>query len=145
MSAPPPVTHLLESSLYVSDLDRSVAFYQRLFGFNAFVRDGRMCALGVPGAQVLLLFRRGASAAPSPTRGGVIPGHDGAGTLHLCFAIAEAELPAWERHLVEAGIPRESRVDWPSGSVSLYFRDPDRHLVELATPRLWPNYPPARP
>jgi catechol 2,3-dioxygenase-like lactoylglutathione lyase family enzyme len=143
MTAPPEVTHVLETSLYVADLGRSAAFYRRLFGFEVFVHDARMCALGVPGAQVLLLFLRGAAAAPAHTPGGLIPGHDGAGTLHLCFAIRDATLPAWQRHLAAEGIAQESRVDWPSGSVSLYFRDPDGHLLELATPRLWPNYPAA--
>jgi len=135
------VTHVLETSLYVADLDRSQAFYERLFGFPPFLRDARMCALGVPGAQVLLLFRRGGSAAPSPAPGGgIIPAHDGIGTLHLCFAIPEDSLEAWQRRLTAEGIAVESRVAWPSGSVSLYFRDPDGHSLEVATPRLWPNY-----
>jgi len=137
--ASPHVTHVLETSLYVADLDRSQAFYQRLFGFPPFLRDARMCALGVPGAAVLLLFRHGASAAPSATPGGSIPAHDATGRQHLCFAIAEETLPAWERLLAAQGIAVESRVDWPSGSVSLYFRDPDGHSLEVATPRLWPN------
>jgi catechol-2,3-dioxygenase len=138
----PRVTHVLETSLYVADLDRSQDFYQRVFGFPPFLRDERMCALGVPGAQVLLLFRRGGSAAPSHTPGGVIPAHDGEGHLHLCFAIPAGDLEAWARRLAALEIAIESRVDWPSGSVSLYFRDPDGHALEVATPRLWPNYPP---
>jgi hypothetical protein len=31
-------------------------------------------------------------------------------------------------------------VVWPEGSTSIYFRDPDGHLLELVTPGLWPNY-----
>ena len=136
----PGVTHVLETSLYVGDLERSHAFYQGLFGFTEFLRDERMCALGVPSHQVLLLFRRGASTQPSPTPGGLIPPHDGHGTQHLAYAIAERDLAVWERRLAEHGIALESRVSWPTGSVSLYFRDPDQHSLELATPGLWPNY-----
>jgi len=137
---PPRVTHVLETSLYVADLDRAQHFYQTLFGFPVFTRDARMAALGVPGAQVLLLFRHGATATPSRTPGGTIPPHHGEGHLHLCFAIPQDDLAGWERRLAEHGIEVESRVDWPSGSVSLYFRDPDGHSLEVATPRLWPNY-----
>jgi catechol-2,3-dioxygenase len=136
------LTHVLETSLYVADLDRSQGFYQRLFGFPPFLHDERMCALGVPGAQVLLLFRHGASTVPSATPGGTIPSHDGHGRLHLAFAIPADSLAAWERRLGEQSVAIESRVMWPSGSVSLYFRDPDGHSLEVATPRLWPNYQP---
>jgi catechol 2,3-dioxygenase-like lactoylglutathione lyase family enzyme len=31
-------------------------------------------------------------------------------------------------------------MEWPRGGTSLYFRDPDGHLVELATPGLWSIY-----
>ena len=45
----PRVSGVLETSLYVADLDRSREFYQRVFGFEQFMCDARMCALGVPG------------------------------------------------------------------------------------------------
>ena len=54
MTGVPRTSGVLETSLYVADLDRSCGFYQRVFGFERFVHDGRMCALGVPGGQVLL-------------------------------------------------------------------------------------------
>jgi catechol 2,3-dioxygenase-like lactoylglutathione lyase family enzyme len=138
----PGVTHVLETSLYVADLDRAQDFYQRLFGFEVFLRDERMCALGVPGQQVLLLFRHGASTQPSHTPFGEVPPHDGHGTLHLCFAIAERELAAWSERLAAFAIAVESRLRWPAGGTSLYFRDADGHSLELATPGLWPNYRP---
>jgi len=31
-------------------------------------------------------------------------------------------------------------VKWSRGGESLYFRDPDDHLVELATPGIWATY-----
>jgi catechol 2,3-dioxygenase-like lactoylglutathione lyase family enzyme len=31
-------------------------------------------------------------------------------------------------------------VGWPRGGRSVYFRDPDGHSVELATPGLWETY-----
>jgi len=34
----------------------------------------------------------------------------------------------------------EGRSHWPQGAESLYFRDPDGHLLEVVTPGIWPNY-----
>lgn len=133
----PAVNGVLETALYVADLGRAVDFYRRVFGFETLDADARFSALEVPGRQVLLLFQRGASTQPVPLPGGTIPPHDGAGKLHLAFSISRAELPAWEAHLRAHGVPVESRVRWPRGGMSLYFRDPDGHLLELATPGLW--------
>ncbi|PPQ28151.1 VOC family protein [Rhodopila globiformis] len=137
--ATPRVSQILETSLYVEDLDRSRRFYERLFGFTAFMQDERMCAMEVPGEQVLLLFRHGMTDAPAPVSGGFIPPHHGRGALHLAFAIPYGELAAWQAHLAEQGVALESRLSWPHGGTSLYFRDPDGHSLEVATPGLWPN------
>jgi len=137
----PPVSRVLETSLYVGDLDRSQSFYDKIFGFPVLLRDNRMCAMAVPGRQVLLLFRRGGSVRPSTTPSGLVPAHDGDGALHLCFSISLSDLSRWERHLVAAGIEIESRVEWPIGGSSLYFRDPDGHSIEVGTAGLWQNDP----
>ncbi len=141
-SSRPEVRRVLETSLYVEDLDRSIAFYDKVFGFPVFLKDARMCSLGVPGRQVLLLFRLGGSAQPSATPFGTIPAHDGRGIQHVCFSIAGNDLSRWQTHLEACGIPIESRVEWPNGSISIYFRDPDQHSIEVATAGLWPNDPP---
>jgi catechol 2,3-dioxygenase-like lactoylglutathione lyase family enzyme len=136
----PQLTAVLETSLYVDDLDRAVEFYQSLFSLRALVRDERFCALSVADRQVLLLFRRGATTSPLSTPGGAIPPHDGAGPLHMAFAIARGDVGAWEEILRSRGVAIESRVTWARGGESLYFRDPDGQLIELATPGIWAIY-----
>ena len=96
--------------------------------------------MAVKKASVLLLFQRGGSRKPIAVPGGVIPPHDGSGRLHFALAIPAAEFTAWQDRLAELGIGVESHVRWEGGGQSLYFRDPDDHLVELATPGIWPNY-----
>ena len=131
---PPKSDGILESSLYVSDLLRSVRFYEETFGFR-FISDfgERGCAMQAGARQVLLLFKRGASRAiQSP--------HDGDGELHIAFAIPSAELANWESWLQAREIAVEEKRNWELGGWSLYFRDPDRHLIELATPGVWSVY-----
>jgi catechol 2,3-dioxygenase-like lactoylglutathione lyase family enzyme len=130
----PKTAGILESSLYVYDVARSVDFYRRILGFELLADfGGRGCALQAGEHQVLLLFKKGASRGiPSP--------HDGDGELHLAFAIAATELASWEEWLEENHIAVEENHKWERGGQSLYFRDPDRHLLELATPGVWSNY-----
>lgn len=136
----PPLTGVLETALYVADLERSETFYRRLLGARRLLEEpGRMRAVDVAGRQVLLLFLRGASDRENPVPGGVVPPHDGAGRLHVCFAIPAGALDAWERHLAALDVPVAARVHAERGATCLYVRDPDGHLVELATPGLWPE------
>jgi catechol 2,3-dioxygenase-like lactoylglutathione lyase family enzyme len=130
----PKTDGILESSLYVSDLARSVQFYENIFGFRVISDFGeRGCALEAGNRQVLLLFKKGASRA-------ITAPHDGDGELHLAFAIRAEELAVWEAWLAENGIPVEEKTAWKLGGTSLYFRDPDRHLIEVATPGVWSIY-----
>jgi catechol 2,3-dioxygenase-like lactoylglutathione lyase family enzyme len=136
----PRVAGVLETCLHVEDVERSARFYEELFGFKRMAGDRRFCAFNVAQGSVLLLFLRGGTLEPVKVPGGLIPPHDGSGHMHFAFAIPAEDLAAWEMRLSQAGIPTESRVKWEGGGVSLYFRDPDQHLVELATPGIWPNY-----
>lgn len=131
---------ILETALYCDDLDRAAAFYRDVLGAPLLFQDARLAAFDAGTGTVLLLFRRGASRDGMPVAGGQIPPHDGAGPAHVAFAIAAQDLPDWERRLAGAGISIESRLNWPRGGQSIYFRDPEGHSVELATPGVWTVY-----
>jgi catechol 2,3-dioxygenase-like lactoylglutathione lyase family enzyme len=136
----PKLDRVIETCLYVDDLGRAARFYEQVLELTALTSDARFRAYDVGGKSVLLLFRRGATLETVHMPGGTIPLHDGHGPLHIAFAISAAELPAWERRLGEHGIAIEGRTDWSRGGHSIYFRDPDGHLLELATPGLWAIY-----
>lgn len=137
---PPKLRGVKETALYVDNLPRAIAFYRDALGLPALVADHRLCALDVNGNHILLLFLRGASLTESPLPGGIIPPHDGVGPLHIGFATEANELEAWEQRLTRHGVKIESRMSWPLGGRSLYFRDPDGHLLELLTPGVWKTY-----
>lgn len=135
----PRVRRVLETALDCEELPRTAAFYKALLGVRPMVDTERLVAIDVGEGTVLLLFQKGtASSVALP--GGLVPAHDSGGPGHLAFAIDAADVPVWEARLAELGIAIESRVTWERGGLSLYFRDPDHRLAELATPGLWPSY-----
>jgi catechol 2,3-dioxygenase-like lactoylglutathione lyase family enzyme len=136
----PRINGVVETCLYSSDLPRSVRFYRDQLGLRLLESGERLCVFSVADKQVLLLFRSGGTLKPIPTPGGMIPPHEASGQLHVAFAVSKEDFAAWEKHLIARGIAIESKVSWPMGGLSIYFRDPDNHLVELATPGIWEVY-----
>jgi len=138
----PPVNGLLESALFVGDLQRARDFYGRVFGLQELEISEDGCVLVVSQRQLLLLVTEAKATVASQTPGGRVPPCLAApvrplGAGHIAFSVAAADLDAWRAHLKRAGVVVESEVAWNSGARSLYFRDPDGHLLELATPGLW--------
>jgi catechol 2,3-dioxygenase-like lactoylglutathione lyase family enzyme len=136
----PGLDRVLETALYVDDLDRAARFYEDVLGLKPLTSDSRFRAYDVGGKSVLLVFRRGFTLETVRMPGGTIPPHDGHGPLHVAFAVAAAELAEWEARLDKHGVAIEGRTRWARGGDSIYFRDPDGHLLELATPGLWATY-----
>lgn len=138
----PQLDGVLETALYVTDMDKARRFFEEILGLEAFTADHRFTAYDAGGKSVLLLFLEGATSETVilPKEMGTIPPHDGSGRVHMAFAIAADQLGAWEQQLVAHDVEIEGRTHWPKGGESVYFRDPDGHLLELATPGLWPNY-----
>jgi catechol 2,3-dioxygenase-like lactoylglutathione lyase family enzyme len=136
----PALLGVLETALYVDAFERACPFYEQVLGLNSIYRDPRLCAYDVGHRGVLLLFLRGHSLDTVHLAGGTIPPHDGAGPVHIAFSIAADERDVWEERLKDAGVAIEGRTHWPRGGDSIYFRDPDGHLLELATPGLWAGY-----
>jgi catechol 2,3-dioxygenase-like lactoylglutathione lyase family enzyme len=129
-----------ETCLTVSDVERAERFYCDLFNLPVIDGDVRFRALNVADSHVLLLFAHGESKNPIHLPGGTIPPHDASGQSHIAFAISEGDLDEWRARLTQRGIAIESTVTWPRGGTSLYFRDPDGHLLELLTPGVWSIY-----
>lgn len=134
------VPRVLETSLYCDDLVTTARFYREVLGFGVHFADARLIALDAAGSTVLLLFARGASSGGMSFPEGTIPGHDGSGPAHVAFAVDAGDFDEWEARLAASGVAIESRVQWARGGRSLYFRDPEGHSIELATPGVWPTY-----
>lgn len=116
-------------TLTVSDLDRSVVWYERLFGTKV-VLDGdpgpfRRAVLLV-GGQTLVGF------VEFPDPADALPFNERrVGLDHLAFACSSrSELEAWAARLDGLGIANGGVVDAAYGS-ALSFRDPDNIALEF--------------
>ncbi|MBB1583193.1 VOC family protein [Serratia sp. OS31] len=134
------INRVVETVLYVKDIERAAAFYQQVLKLPVMVANERFRAYNVGEQSVLLLFIEGDSLKGASYPEGYIPPHDGNGPLHVGLAVAKEQLPHWEQHLTNEGIAIEGRMSWDHGGESIYFRDPDGHLLELVTPGIWANY-----
>ena len=135
----PRIRRVLETAIYVDDMERAVNFYREVLGLEPLSTGERLTALDAGGGSVFLIFHREYSRQGVSMDGGWVPPHDASGPMHFAFAIDPEELEPWRRRLEERGVEIESEVTWPGGGESLYFRDPDGHSVELATPGIWPD------
>jgi catechol 2,3-dioxygenase-like lactoylglutathione lyase family enzyme len=129
---PPPPTRIFETALYAEDLAAAERFYHGALGLDVLER----CALVVVfrcGEGVLLIFDPRKSGVP----GRAVPSHGTSGIGHVAFAAKAEDLPAWREQLRRAGVPIEQDVDWDVGGHSIYFRDPQGNVVELAPPTIW--------
>jgi len=129
---------ILESALYVDDLDAAAAFYGGVLGLEVITRaDGRHVFFRC-GHGVLLLFNAEATKIPpAPDARLPVPPHGARGPGHLCFAATAGEIDRWRAELQSQGVAIEADFEWPNGGRSIYFRDPSGNSLELAEPRIW--------
>jgi len=123
---------VLETVLYVDDLDRAAGFYGGVLGLDQVSHKPGVFVFFRLEQQMLLLFD---PSAAEEARG--VPAHGARGPGHVCFAVSLSELEPWAATLEAAGTAIEQWQDWPGGGRSCYFRDPAGNSLELATPRIW--------
>ncbi|HSI11128.1 MAG TPA: VOC family protein [Chthoniobacter sp.] len=123
--------------LKVADLERSLAFYHGVLGFEITQRMGRQAAfLSAGGYHHHIGLNTWESAGGSPPPPGTT------GLYHTAILYpTRAQLGDALQRVVNAGIPLEGAADH-GVSEALYLRDPDDNGVELywdRPPEQWPR------
>ena len=127
-----PVIHSIsELALWVTDLERAVAFYRDRLGFrveeidpgrNAFLRSGDfLLVLFVPDDPGTALAREYLARTGGP-RGDV---------YHVAFRMDREGLDGHTARLREQGVEMRGPVDFGTGRRSYFLEDPDEHYIEL--------------
>ena len=109
-------------NINVSDVKRSLEFYQQVFGMQEMFRDGSLVFLTTPGGGDTITL---CPAGPSdPVAGG--------GVSHFGWQIADkSDLDHAAQEIERAGGKVISRGEHAPGHPFLYFKDPDGYLIEL--------------
>ena len=122
--------------LKVADLDRSLAFYCGLLGFELMQRFGRQAAFLAAGG-----YHHHLGLNTWESRGGSPPPPGTTGLYHVAILYpSEAALGDALRRLIEAGVPLEGASDH-GVSQALYLNDPDGNGVELYCDRAEAEWP----
>lgn len=127
------IVSIVETAVYVDDLDAAIAFYRDVLGLELRGHEpNRHAFFRVGTASMLLLF-----IAETTRKGDLLPSHGATGAGHFAFGIPAGSLTHWRDRLTRHGVVIEKEVAWPRGGRSLYFRDPAGNTVEVLTPGLW--------
>jgi catechol 2,3-dioxygenase-like lactoylglutathione lyase family enzyme len=112
------LTHL---ALAVRDLERSLRFYQRVFGVVEIYRDDGFLQVQTPGSRDVLVFERKRSKAGKA--GGVV---------HFGFRLVDpADIDAAAREVERGGGKVLRRGEFCPGEPYIFAADPDGYEVEI--------------
>jgi catechol 2,3-dioxygenase-like lactoylglutathione lyase family enzyme len=124
----PRVVGLDHVVLTVGELEATVDFYTRVMGMSVRAFEGGRLALRF-GSQKINLHEAGREFEPHARR--PLPG-----SADLCF-VTEASLEDWLEHLAASGAEVVEgpvrRLGALGPMTSVYFRDPDGNLIEVAS------------
>lgn len=124
----PAATHIGKVSLQVADLDRSLAFYERVLGLHVLDRSGSRAVLGALDSEtpiVELVERKG--ARPVPRRGLL-------GLYHFAILLPDRpSLARFVRHLGDIGVHAGMSDHFVSEAI--YLQDPDNLGIEVYADR----------
>jgi catechol 2,3-dioxygenase-like lactoylglutathione lyase family enzyme len=128
---------ILETALYVDDLDSAEQFYGAVLGLELLSKMAGRHVFFRCGEGVLLLFIAAVTRVAVP--GSLpVPTHGSSGQGHACFRASSEEMDQWLIHLGKHNVGIEADFLWPdSGARSIYFRDPSGNSLEFGEPKIW--------
>ena len=111
------MTGVLETVLYVSDLDRAERFYAQVLGLRLVGKEPGRSLFFRAGSSVFLLFNPAITGGQDDS----FPHHGATGSGHSCFVVPEDQYDRWRMHLVSRGVTILKDIQWERGK-SFYFR-----------------------
>ena len=113
------LTHL---AIAVSDVNRTLEFYQQVFGMQAMYKQEGFVQLTTPGCNDILVFEERRDKPVGET----------GGIAHFGFRLRSAEdIDAIVNTIIDAGGTLLEHGEFVAGSPYVFFKDPDGYEVEV--------------
>jgi catechol 2,3-dioxygenase-like lactoylglutathione lyase family enzyme len=126
------ISRIKETCIYVSDLQRTKAFYAEELGLPVISMVPDRHIFFRAGESVLLCF-----IAAQTENEKELPPHGARGSIHFAFETDAESYASALQQLKAAGINILHEHTWKAGLRSFYFHDPDQNLVEIIEEGLW--------
>jgi catechol 2,3-dioxygenase-like lactoylglutathione lyase family enzyme len=137
-SGTPGLSGVLETSLYVDNLEAAERFYGRILGLpKIYFVPGRQLVFRCESGVLLIFDPKQTQGEQMVINGGAIPLHGTRGAGHMAFRVSKEQLNPWREHLRANDVAIESEITWANGAHSIYFRDPAGNSLEIATADIW--------
>lgn len=125
MNQLPAATHMGPVEVSVSDLGRSLEYYENAIGLQTLSKENGNATLGAGTTELLRLVEEP----------GAKPSHGYSGLFHFALLVPDrASLGQWLAHAARDGVQLTGASDH-TVSEALYLRDPDRHGIEIYADR----------
>ncbi|MCC5929051.1 MAG: VOC family protein [Cyclobacteriaceae bacterium] len=126
------ILQIKETCLYISDLGQTKSFYHGLLNFPVISHVDDNHIFFRAGSSVLLCFLPEKSKIQHEP-----PAHYAYGKQHIAFEVPRNEYDQTISFLIEKNIALNYEHTWPNGLKSVYFEDPDGHVLEIVPSGLW--------
>ena len=113
------LTHL---AISVQDIERTLRFYQGLFGMKVMYHENNMIQLTTPGCNDIIVFEENRNNLVGTT----------GGIAHFGFRLREPEdIEEMSKKIIQSGGTIIDKGEFVAGSPYIFFKDPDGYIVEV--------------
>ena len=121
-----------ETCIYIEDIQLARQFYHEKLGLDIINEvEGKHIFFRAGNAVLLCFNPEDSKHKDNP------PPHFTYGPQHFAFEVSRKDYEKSKAWIEELGIPIISKITWPGGLESFYFKDPAGNVLEIVPEGVW--------